>query len=149
MIKIEQWSQQNDPKASKWSQTGTQWRQDGTQSSLMEPKVCPMASKLRQKGTQGGQSRAQSWSKPSKWSPKGSHGDQNGAQSEPREVIRCQLAAKYGGFFWAFWVQIPSIIASKTDAKINAEKVVEISCETMLKSMRNLLKFIEIQSKTL
>ena len=55
----------------------------------------------------------------------------------------------WGSYFWACWVQIPSIIASKTDAKINAEKVVEISCETVLKSMRNLLKFIEIPWKTM
>ena len=55
----------------------------------------------------------------------------------------------WGSYFWACWVQIPWIIASKTDAKINAEKVAEISCETVLKSMRNLLKFIEIPWKTM
>ena len=55
----------------------------------------------------------------------------------------------WGSYFWACWVQIPWIIASKTDAKINAEKVSEISCETVLKSMRNLLKFIEIPWKTM
>ena len=41
-------------------------------------------------------------------------------------------------------MQIPLIIASKTDAKINVEKVVKISDETVLKSMRNVLKIIEI-----
>ena len=55
----------------------------------------------------------------------------------------------FGSCFWAFWEQIPSIIASKIDAQITAENIVEISCKTVLKSMRNLLKFIEFHWKTM
>ena len=40
------------------------------------------------------------------------------------------------------------MLASKIDAKITAENIVEISCKTVLKSMRNLLKFIEFHGKT-
>ena len=48
------------------------------------------------------------------------------------------------GIFELFGCRFPSKIASKTDARINAEKVVEMRGETVLESMRNLLKFMGI-----
>ena len=143
------------PKVSKYSQKGTRRRQDCTQGSQMEPKESPKASKC-----------VKTASKVSKVKPKAIHMEPKGPPRRPKWRPKCangaykmmicgQVSDSYwfwidwGSYFWAFWAQIPSIIASKTDAKINAEKVAEISCETVLKSMRNLLIFIKNYWKTM
>ena len=101
----------------------------------MEPKECPKAPQLRQKGIQSEQSKTQSGAKPSEWSQKVNHRDQNGAQSELTENMKWLLEASVGflwirdSYFWALREQIPSTIASKIDAKINAGKVIEMNAK--------------------
>ena len=77
---------------------------------------------------------------------KGNQSEQSGTQSDPHGAKRSAMATKleakvsqvldlyglgidFGSYFGALWKQIPSTIASKIDAKINAEKVMEINAQ--------------------
>ena len=72
--------------------------------------------------------------------------EQSRAQSDPHGAKRSATATKmeakngqvldlyglgidFGSSFGALWEQIPSTIASKIDAKINAEKVMEMNAQ--------------------
>ena len=108
----------------------------------MQPKGHPTEAGLHPRQPNG----AKSVSKGIKMCQKDIQSEQSRAQSDPHGAKRSATATKmeakvgqvldlyglgidFGSYFGALWEQIPSTIASKIDAKINAEKVKETNAQ--------------------
>ena len=133
-------------------------RQDGTQISQMdaqakgikmEPKGRSMEAGWHPKQPHGANKLSKGikvtpkghpkWAKQSPKRTRTTQMEPKWSQSEPTETIKWQPAAQvlvcygfgidFGSYLGALWEQIPSTIASEIDAKIIAEKIMEINAK--------------------